>query len=685
MRGLASAVAAICTTLVAAAPAGAAPTWLAPSPLSAPGQSADTPQVSVNGRGDALAVWRRLDPKSAHYVIEASGRPAGSGSWQTPVTISDTKHESSLPVVGIDAAGDAVAVWLSFDGSEYSIEAATRPGLGGSWQKPVTLHALGATTVTEPQPDLAVDANGDAVAIWERLEGAEDLAEAAAMPAGGSWRAAETLSKQVENLHTPEVAIDAAGDATAVWEENIGGVVRIDASTKRAGGKWQTAVTLSAAPGNANEARVAMNARGDAVAVWERFEGEEHVEVAGRPVASGGWEKPVALTQPELNKGEPAAQQVAIDGQGNAVVVWSRADMKTKQDFIEAAVGQISGAAFKSPVMISGPGGNVEEGPIVAADGKGDAIVVWEQSNGSNDIVQATSGLAASGSWQTPVPLSATGQSAGQQQVALDAQGDAAAIWTRVDGKATNIAEAAGYDAAGPALGSLAIPGTGTVGQSLAFSVSPLDVWSALGATTWSFGDGTGQTGAAVAHTFTAPGTYTVTVTGADVLGNATSSSAEVSISAAEPKAKPSPRAPTGIDVLRNLVISPATLVAADSGPSVRAARTHVAKRKAGAIVSYTGSSPATTTFTVQRPVAGRLSGRNCVKLAKRNAGRRRCQRYVNVGAFTHADLSGANRFRFSGRVAGSKLPPGTYRLRAVPRNAAGSGLAVYKQFRVNR
>ena len=142
-------------------------------------------------------------------------------------------------------------------------------------------------------------------------------------------------------------------------------------------------------------------------------------------------------------------------------------------------------------------------------------------------MVEGAAGSLPSGAWQTAEPLSDASTNANEPAVAMDEQGNGVAAWHRLDGKGFYIAEAAGYDAAGPLLNSLAIPASGTVGQSLAFSVSPLDVWSALGATTWSFGDGASAVGYRASPTPTArPGTYTVTVTGADVLGNATSAHA---------------------------------------------------------------------------------------------------------------------------------------------------------------
>jgi virginiamycin B lyase len=136
------------------------------------------------------------------------------------------------------------------------------------------------------------------------------------------------------------------------------------------------------------------------------------------------------------------------------------------------------------------------------------------------------------------------------------------------------------------------------------------------------------------------------------------------------------------IDRISALKMSPTSFTAAAKGPSI----TTAAKRRApGAVVSYTGTQEATTRFTVQRPARGRLQGRRCVKPSPRNRTGKRCTRYIAKGGFSHTDAIGANSFRFSGRARGHKLTPGRYRLRAVPRNAAGAGGPAYRKFRIKR
>lgn len=103
------------------------------------------------------------------------------------------------------------------------------------------------------------------------------------------------------------------------------------------------------------------------------------------------------------------------------------------------------------------------------------------------------------------------------------------AVWEQTT-LTTSFVQSAGYDAAGPQLRSLSVPAAGNARQPLSFSVSPLDVWSAFGGTSWGFGDGNSASGTSATHTFANVGSYQVTLTSADSLGNTTSTSATISI-----------------------------------------------------------------------------------------------------------------------------------------------------------
>lgn len=140
----------------------------------------------------------------------------------------------------------------------------------------------------------------------------------------------------------------------------------------------------------------------------------------------------------------------------------------------------------------------------------------------------------------------------------------------------------------------------------------------------------------------------------------------------------PSPKAVPGS--ITNLSIAPSVFYAAPSGATIAKKK---AKKSYGATVSYRDSQAATTTFTVLAQTSGRTQGKACKRSSKANKHGKRCTIVTALGSFSHTDVAGANKLRFSGRLKGRKLAKGSYKLQAVPHNAAGNGAAVSKQFKI--
>lgn len=132
-------------------------------------------------------------------------------------------------------------------------------------------------------------------------------------------------------------------------------------------------------------------------------------------------------------------------------------------------------------------------------------------------------------------------------------------------------------------------------------------------------------------------------------------------------------------DRITRMRLRPKRFVAARRGATVRSR----SSRAPGALISYTGSQPATTRFTVERAVQGRRHRKNCVKRTHRNRKAKRCTLLVTVGRFTHKDAAGHIRFRFTGRLHHRTLKPGNYRLNAEPHSAGGVGRVVHKSFSI--
>ncbi len=190
------------------------------------------------------------------------------------------------------------------------------------------------------------------------------------------------------------VAVDARGDAVVVWQRCCW---IIQAASRPAGGSWQAPVNLSE---GWNEApQVTFNPEGEAIAVWRHEDGGNwDIQSASLP-AGGSWQAPVNVSQ--LGTSSPGAPQVAFDAKGEAVAVWYEDSAGT--DLIRAASRPARGS-WQAPVNVfeGAAGQGEEERPRLALDPEGEAIVVWEHYVGSSRIILAAS-RTAGGSWQAPV------------------------------------------------------------------------------------------------------------------------------------------------------------------------------------------------------------------------------------------------------------------------------------------
>jgi hypothetical protein len=268
-------------------------------------------------------------------------------------------------------------------------------------------------------PHVAVGANGDAVLAWVRWDGANWRAQARARNAAGALGPVQNLSSSGGDAAQPRVAVDADGDALLAWSRYDGANYRVYARARTAAGVLGSVQTLSAAGKTAFVQDVVIDPDGDAVVLWTNTDNLAQI----RARSAAGVLGPVQ----DLNTAGPIGAQAhgAIDADGDAVFTWLRWDGANNR----AESRSRSAAGTLGPVQTLSAMGVSAIRPQVAVESDGDAMFTWSEF----DRIQARKRSAAGtlGSVQTIAPA---GLAADEPQVAIDADGDAVFAWLRSDG-----------------------------------------------------------------------------------------------------------------------------------------------------------------------------------------------------------------------------------------------------------
>jgi PKD repeat protein len=631
--------------------------WLAPQnvPLS-------VSDLGFDEHGNAIAVGVGADGGGASS-FRSMVRPLG-GQWSVtslPVSgIGDSDVRG--PQVAVDPQGNAVAVWSADnqDAATHVLRASARPA-GGAWSDPVVISNTD-NAVNARDHDVAIDAQGNATAIWSELTNDGFVVRSANRPSGGVWSDPVELSEGALSSQ-PRLAVDPQGTVTAVWlgttpdDDGPPGVVTVVRSNRRpAGGAWGSTVALSSVGGaisaDGGPPQVAVDAQGTATAVWGSFSsGGGYVVQTARRVAGSTW-------GPAGDLGAGQSPQVAVDPQGNATAVWEVSPNQPSSVVLSSS--RTGAGPWSSPApMAAGNAVDKVGYPWVAADPQGNVTAIWARYNDTKLLAQATRHVAGSSSWSPTVDLTVGRPITAIPAAGVDPQGHVSMVWSSTEDPWSGSSSV--FDPIAPELRDVATPANVHVaGQPVGMSVNPFDVWSTV-AVSWDFGDGGSASGAAVSHTYASAGDYTVTITGVDSVGNTTKTTQRIAISAApgpkppeskpDPKPRPAPKAP----LLSGLKQSNARWL------------THKVKRgprlPVGTTFRFKLDRAAQVRFSFSQLVTGRRVGGRCVKATKANRRKPRCDRAQAAGTLRVTGKAGNNVVAFSGKISGRALKPGRYRL----------------------
>ena len=289
-------------------------------------------------------------------------------------------------------------------------------------------------------------------------------------------------------------------------------------------GAWSDAKAVSS-PGVIQAAPVAIDGSGRVLVAWTRDVADHYVaQVSERP-AGGLWSAPTDLSPSTL---DASGVEAAVNEAGRAVVGWESFDGSVIR--VHASI-RPTGGSWEPPVPLSADGQDTALGDV-GIDPSGAATVVWARTNGTYPVVQAAR-RPAEGPWTGSPDLTPGTVTSAVFRIAVDDAGDVV-VPLRV-ATAPSRVEVTVLDTAAPVVTQLSVPATGTSAKALTYGAAATDTWSGVASYAWSFGDGSTSTSPAVSHAFAKPGSYPVTLTVTDAVGNSTTRTSTTIVAAPVP------------------------------------------------------------------------------------------------------------------------------------------------------
>jgi hypothetical protein len=324
------------------------------------------------------------------------------------------------PLNGVGAAAVGVAM-LVFAAAAIA---------AGGWSSPQRLSGAHENAVGSV---VGANARGVAVAAWyrENKSGTADTLRAAVRQGASRFSAPVTLGPAVLTIGPnppsyPSVAVDGRGDAAVAWlKKDPAGKLRVFVSYRPSRGRFGAARPVSASGSDSFQPQIAVNGRGDFTVVWQRFDnGHFVVEAATRGYRQARFGAARMLSSPRLDAQFPHLGVAAND---RIAVAWRARNLKQNSSFIQGvtrtAAGKLGPRQALSKRTLDA------DNPSVAMAPGGQAMVVWEETNGTTrgQIGAAFSTARTFGREQVLAPLA--NHEAINPSVAIDARGRAVVLW----------------------------------------------------------------------------------------------------------------------------------------------------------------------------------------------------------------------------------------------------------------
>jgi hypothetical protein len=414
-----------------ALPASVDAVWTAPKYISPQFIPADKPpDVDMDADGDSYFVYALGDGRVQAKKYTATGALAGTSTLTPrPTNPAVSPKSGDLPAAAVNAAGDSAYTWLTENqaSTRFILLARTRSATGvlGPLQE---IAEVSKADWKFESPEVAVDADGDAVVAWTELAtlGGRGEVKAKGLSKTGVLGSTQTISSNQETASAKlgQVETQPDGDAVFAWEHSLPNLEgQVQTRTLKPDG---TLTQIRAVSGfDSTYPDFAMAPDGDMIFAWQYadpFAGGHHIQ-ARRMSETGTLGRTFNLSP---RGGEASEAEIALNTNGAAAVAYAVKDPISGATTIRgrtlSATDQLGKIHSLSANSVEAP-----TEPQVGISSAGRVVFSWLHHAAAADRLQSRT-LTPSG---TLSPLKTLGSAPNLfgPRLAVAPSGQAAAVW----------------------------------------------------------------------------------------------------------------------------------------------------------------------------------------------------------------------------------------------------------------
>jgi mRNA-degrading endonuclease HigB of HigAB toxin-antitoxin module len=318
----------------------------------------------------------------------------------------------------------------------------------GKWHHPLSIKdAISIPGKNVRDPAVAINTKGNALVAWSQYDGASWRIYKREYR-NNSWSQRPSVDEAISpagyNARYPRVALDEKGDAIIVWMQKTPTSRAISMAEKRSG-QWKIPLSVNDSLSFENkfsmDPDVAMDEEGNAIVVWSQEASNGFHSIFKAEYRNGRWIKPASLEDSisrAIKSGDGIEPRVVMNNSNEALIVWGQDPgggyRLYKSESREGSwVHPSHENNYFNPVDLSNSKRGAHDHAPVLNDA-GEAAIAWKQFHNKKDRIYLSQ--YHDGLWQHPKSLSEAISpesfiTSTMRDIAMDNQGNGILLWTQ--------------------------------------------------------------------------------------------------------------------------------------------------------------------------------------------------------------------------------------------------------------